>query len=84
MADFSSFFKLFQKNYRDIKRLDCPSVALILGVTGIVGNSLAEILQLDYVPGGPWKAYGVARRPRPSWNANHLPVEYIQCDVSDA
>ncbi|KAJ4822552.1 mitochondrial peripheral inner membrane protein [Turnera subulata] len=58
------------------------SVALVLGVTGIVGNSLAEILPLADTPGGPWKVYGVARRPRPDWNADH-PVEYIQCDLSD-
>ncbi|CAK9182856.1 unnamed protein product [Ilex paraguariensis] len=59
------------------------SVGLIIGVTGIVGNSLAEILPLSDTPGGPWKVYGVARRPRPVWNADH-PVEYIQCDISDA
>ncbi|KAK9287499.1 hypothetical protein L1049_015920 [Liquidambar formosana] len=58
------------------------SVGLIIGVTGIVGNSLAEILPLPDTPGGRWKVYGVARRPRPSWNADH-PIEYIQCDVSD-
>ncbi|WOH04791.1 hypothetical protein DCAR_0624203 [Daucus carota subsp. sativus] len=57
------------------------SVALVVGITGIVGNSLAEILLLPDTPGGPWKVYGVARRPRPPWNANH-PVEYIQCDIS--
>ncbi|KAJ7961940.1 3-oxo-Delta(4,5)-steroid 5-beta-reductase-like [Quillaja saponaria] len=59
------------------------SVGLVVGVTGIVGNSLAEILPLADTPGGPWKVYGVARRPRPSWNADH-PVEYIQCDISDS
>ncbi|KAF8410162.1 hypothetical protein HHK36_002684 [Tetracentron sinense] len=59
------------------------SVGLVIGVTGIVGNSLAEILPLSDTPGGPWKVYGVARRPRPSWNADH-PVEYIQCDISDS
>ncbi|CDO97253.1 unnamed protein product [Coffea canephora] len=58
------------------------SVALIVGVTGIVGNSLAEILPLADTPGGPWKVYGLARRPRPSWNADH-PIHYIQCDISD-
>ncbi|KAK5831909.1 3-oxo-Delta(4,5)-steroid 5-beta-reductase-like [Gossypium arboreum] len=58
------------------------SVGLIIGVTGIVGNSLAEILPLSDTPGGPWKVYGVARRPRPNWNVDH-PIEYIQCDVSD-
>ncbi|KAG9440275.1 hypothetical protein H6P81_020440 [Aristolochia fimbriata] len=59
------------------------SVGLIVGVTGIVGNSLAEILPLHDTPGGPWKVYGVARRPRPTWSADH-PIEYIQCDVGDA
>ncbi|KAI3465285.1 hypothetical protein Pfo_021948 [Paulownia fortunei] len=59
------------------------NVALIIGVTGIVGNSLAGILPVSDTPGGPWKVYGVARRPRPSWNVDH-PVQYIQCDVSDA
>ncbi|KAK2999202.1 hypothetical protein RJ639_022781 [Escallonia herrerae] len=59
------------------------SVGLIIGVTGIVGNSLAEILPLSDTPGGPWKVYGVARRPRPSWNTDH-PVDYIQCDISNA
>ncbi|XP_058189593.1 (S)-8-oxocitronellyl enol synthase ISY1-like [Rhododendron vialii] len=58
------------------------SVALIIGVTGIVGNSLAEILPLSDTPGGPWKVYGVARSPRPTWNADH-PIDYIQCDISD-
>ncbi|KAJ8773272.1 hypothetical protein K2173_028449 [Erythroxylum novogranatense] len=59
------------------------SVALVVGITGIVGNSLAEILPLSDTPGGPWKVYGVARYPRPFWNADHS-VEYIQCDVSDS
>lgn len=58
------------------------SVGLVIGVTGIVGNSLAEILPLADTPGGPWKVYGVARRERPPWNADH-PIDYIQCDVSD-
>ncbi|XP_003589112.2 (S)-8-oxocitronellyl enol synthase ISY1 [Medicago truncatula] len=58
------------------------NVALIIGVTGIVGNSLAEILPLKDTPVGPWKVYGVARRPRPMWNVDN-PVHYIQCDVSN-
>ncbi|CAJ2643925.1 (S)-8-oxocitronellyl enol synthase CYC2-like [Trifolium pratense] len=58
------------------------SVGLVIGITGIVGNSLAEILPLADTPGGRWKVYGVARRPRPSWNADH-PIEYIQCDITD-
>ncbi|XP_047327373.1 3-oxo-Delta(4,5)-steroid 5-beta-reductase-like [Impatiens glandulifera] len=67
----------------DAASLKYQSVALIIGVTGIVGNSLAEILPLSDTPGGPWKVYGVARRPRPSWNAD-FPVDYIQCDILDA
>lgn len=66
----------------DIPR-NYQSVGLVIGVTGIVGNSLSEILPLSDTPGGPWKVYGVARRPRPDWNADHL-IEYIQCDISDA
>jgi nucleoside-diphosphate-sugar epimerase len=58
------------------------NVALIIGVTGIVGNSLAEILPLKDTPGGPWKVYGVGRRPQPTWNADN-PIHYIQCDVSN-
>ncbi|KAL3843871.1 hypothetical protein ACJIZ3_001274 [Penstemon smallii] len=58
------------------------SVALIVGVTGISGNSLAEILPLSDTPGGPWKVYGVARRPRPTWTEDN-PINYIRCDISD-
>lgn len=57
-----------------------PSVALVIGVTGIVGISLAEILPQSNTPGGPWKVYGVARRRQPDWFVDS-PVEYIQCDV---
>ncbi|XP_031129812.1 3-oxo-Delta(4,5)-steroid 5-beta-reductase-like [Ipomoea triloba] len=75
-----------RKRFEEEGDVDAPlkphSVALIVGVTGIVGNSLAEILPLADTPGGPWKVYGVARRPRPPWNADH-PIEYIQCDISD-
>ncbi|XP_062020202.1 LOW QUALITY PROTEIN: 3-oxo-Delta(4,5)-steroid 5-beta-reductase-like [Rosa rugosa] len=67
---------------RKLTEDDTESVALVIGVTGIVGNSLAEILPLADTPGGPWKVYGIARRPRPNWNADH-PVDYIQCDISD-
>ncbi|CAI9115926.1 OLC1v1016943C3 [Oldenlandia corymbosa var. corymbosa] len=58
------------------------SVALIVGVTGIVGSSLAQVLTLPDTPNGPWKVYGVARRPRPSWFAK-TPLQYIQLDVSN-
>ncbi|KAH9310595.1 hypothetical protein KI387_025630, partial [Taxus chinensis] len=55
-------------------------VALVIGVTGIVGNSLAELLPSSDTPGGPWKVYGVARRTKPDWSTDNL-VHYIQCDV---
>ncbi|KAL5790477.1 hypothetical protein ACOSQ2_005365 [Xanthoceras sorbifolium] len=58
------------------------SVALIVGVTGIVGNSLAEILPLSDTPGGPWKVYGVACRPNPIWPVEYN-IEYIQCNISN-
>ncbi|XP_021728979.1 3-oxo-Delta(4,5)-steroid 5-beta-reductase-like [Chenopodium quinoa] len=74
--------KLDDSDYVAITSRNYQSVALVVGVTGIVGNSLAEILPLSDTPGGPWKVYGVARRPRPNWNSDH-PIEYIQCDVSD-
>lgn len=70
-----------------IENGDIPSkfqnVALIVGVTGISGNSLADILQLPTTPGGRWKVYGVARRPRPQWQFHHNHVQYIQCDMAD-
>ncbi|KAF3967847.1 hypothetical protein CMV_008197 [Castanea mollissima] len=72
--------KIYEEDYEAPRSYQ--SVGLVIGVTGIVGNSLAEILPLSNTPGGPWKVYGVARRPRPNWNKDH-PVEYIQCDVSD-
>lgn len=56
------------------------SVALVVGVTGIVGSALAEILPRSDTPGGPWKVYGVARRAQPDWFVNSG-VEYVQCDV---
>ncbi|CAH9054409.1 unnamed protein product [Cuscuta epithymum] len=61
------------------------NVALIIGVTGIVGASLAETLPRSNTPGGPWKVYGVARRPIRSWNTtdHHPPIEFVQCDITD-
>lgn len=66
---------------------DIPSryqnVALVVGVTGMSGNSLADILQLSTTPGGRWKVYGVGRRPQPEWQFHHNHVQYIQCDMAD-
>ncbi|CAM6015774.1 unnamed protein product [Sphagnum balticum] len=57
-----------------------PKVALIVGVTGIVGNTLADQLAEDNAPGGPWKVYGLARRPKPDW-LNQSNLIYIQCNL---
>ncbi|GLJ30620.1 hypothetical protein SUGI_0606350 [Cryptomeria japonica] len=70
-----------QQNVEDSAiKFDKQRVALIIGATGIVGNSLTEILPLSDTPSGPWKVYGVARRTKPDWSPE-TPVEYIQCDV---
>ncbi|KAJ8565424.1 hypothetical protein K7X08_008000 [Anisodus acutangulus] len=58
------------------------NVGLVIGVTGVVGNSLAETLSSTDTPGGPWKVYGVSRRGTPVCNI--AKVKYIQCDVSVA
>lgn len=42
-------------------------VALIVGVTGMVGHALARALKKTATLGGPWTVYGVSRRPLPSW-----------------
>ncbi|XP_042414772.1 (S)-8-oxocitronellyl enol synthase CYC1-like [Zingiber officinale] len=66
------------------------SVALVIGAsTDIVGSSLLDIFPLPDTPGGPWKVYGISRRPpNPSSfsyadDADSLPVRCIQCDVLD-
>ncbi|KAL5728675.1 Delta(4)-3-oxosteroid 5beta-reductase [Ranunculus cassubicifolius] len=70
-----------KKHFEEGGAKDYQNVALVLGVTGIVGNSLAEILPKSDTPGGPWKVYGVARRSRPPWRVD-CPIEYVQCDLS--
>ncbi len=59
-------------------------VALIAGVTGIVGNSLAaKLLQEPKAPeSSSWKVYGVARRSaKPDWLPESL--HYIGCNLLD-
>ncbi|KAK4390459.1 (S)-8-oxocitronellyl enol synthase [Sesamum angolense] len=60
---------------------ELPERCTYCGVTGIAGSGLAETLSLADTPGGPWKVYGVARRPCPEWLAN-LHVQYVQCDIA--
>ena len=60
------------------------SVALIIGVTGISGLSLAEALKNPTTPGSPWKVYGAARRPPPGWFPTALVDRYITFDALDS
>eukprot|EP00253_Pinus_taeda_P034679 PITA_34679 len=55
------------------------NVGLIVGVTGMVGSRLADILPTDDIQGGPWKVYGVAHGPI----SPHKNMHYIQCDLLD-
>ncbi|XVF28237.1 hypothetical protein REPUB_Repub15cG0012200 [Reevesia pubescens] len=60
-----------------------PFVALIVGVTGMAGLSLAEALKSPQALGGPWKVYGSALRPKPSWFPSSLLDGYIAFDAID-
>ncbi|KAL5784037.1 hypothetical protein ACOSQ2_006429 [Xanthoceras sorbifolium] len=61
-------------------------VALIVGVTGMAGLAIAESLMNPTTPfpGGPWKVYGAARRPMPTWFASSLVHDYITFDALDS
>ncbi|XP_068660365.1 (S)-8-oxocitronellyl enol synthase CYC2-like [Aristolochia californica] len=59
------------------------SVALVVGVTGIVGFALAEALKKPTARGGPWRVYGSARRPTPDWFPPFLLDGFIQFDTLD-
>ncbi|KAK9288778.1 hypothetical protein L1049_017242 [Liquidambar formosana] len=61
-----------------------PSVALIVGVTGMAGLSLAEALKMPAALGGPWKVFGTARRPKPSWFPSSIIDGYISFDATDS
>ncbi|XP_071698654.1 (S)-8-oxocitronellyl enol synthase CYC2-like [Rutidosis leptorrhynchoides] len=59
------------------------NVALIVGVTGMVGVSLIECLKKPTVLGGPWTVYGVSRQPLPTWFLSSLLNKYINLDTLD-
>ncbi|KAJ4844643.1 hypothetical protein Tsubulata_033630, partial [Turnera subulata] len=59
------------------------SVALIVGVTGMAGLSLAEALKKPTAAGSPWKVYGVARRQLPAWFPSALLDVFISADALD-
>ncbi|KAI3723994.1 hypothetical protein L2E82_35758 [Cichorium intybus] len=60
-----------------------PRVALIAGVTGMVGVSLTEALKMPLALGGPWTVYGVSRRPLPIWFPSSLLDKHIILDTLD-
>ncbi|CAJ1940894.1 unnamed protein product [Sphenostylis stenocarpa] len=60
------------------------SVALVVGVTGLTGLSLVQALKQPNCPGGPWKVYGVARRPPPSWFPSSIIDRFITFDAIDS
>ncbi|GJT27946.1 3-oxo-delta(4,5)-steroid 5-beta-reductase-like protein [Tanacetum coccineum] len=65
---------MFQANYNS-------PVALIAGVTGMVGVALTEALKKPTALGGPWKVYGVSRRLLPTWFPSSLLDKYITLDT---
>ncbi|KAL2338970.1 hypothetical protein Fmac_013416 [Flemingia macrophylla] len=58
-------------------------VALVVGVTGVTGLSLAQALKQPNSLGGPWRVYGAARRPRPSWFPPSIVDHFITFDAVD-
>ncbi|CAI9263276.1 unnamed protein product [Lactuca saligna] len=58
-----------------------PSIALIVGVTGMVGVTLTEALKMPMALGGPWTVYGVSRRALPTWFPSSLLDKHIILDT---
>ncbi|GLT99034.1 hypothetical protein SLE2022_165020 [Rubroshorea leprosula] len=61
-----------------------PLVALVVGVTGMAGLSLAEALKSPNALGSPWKVYGCARRPIPGWFPDSIIDKYLTFDAMNA
>ncbi|XP_021837225.2 (S)-8-oxocitronellyl enol synthase CYC2-like [Spinacia oleracea] len=57
------------------------SVALIIGVTGMAGLSIAQALKSPTAQGGPWLVYGAARRPKPTWFPSSTVDHFITFDA---
>lgn len=60
------------------------NVALIIGVTGMAGLSLAKALKSPNALGSPWQVYGMARRPEPSWFPSSIVDKYITFDATNS
>lgn len=59
------------------------SVALIVGVTGMVGFSLAQALKEPAAPASPWTVYGSSRRPPPASFPDETLDRFVQLDALD-
>ncbi|KAL2338973.1 hypothetical protein Fmac_013419 [Flemingia macrophylla] len=59
-------------------------VALVVGVTGVTGLSLAQALKQPNSLGGPWRVYGAARRPQPTWFPPSIVDHFITFDAVDS
>ncbi|KAK7363512.1 hypothetical protein VNO77_05656 [Canavalia gladiata] len=59
-------------------------VALVVGVTGMAGLSIAQALKQPNSLGGPWKVYGMARRAPPSWFPSSIVDHFITIDAVDS
>ncbi|AES89376.1 putative oxidoreductase [Medicago truncatula] len=57
------------------------SVALVVGVTGMAGLSLAKALKQPDCLGGPWKVYGAARRSADGWFPSSILDGFITFDA---
>ncbi|XP_010671934.1 3-oxo-Delta(4,5)-steroid 5-beta-reductase [Beta vulgaris subsp. vulgaris] len=55
--------------------------ALVVGVTGMAGLSIAQALRNPTAQGGPWLIYGAARRPKPTWFPSSAVDHYITFDA---
>ncbi|KAK7264687.1 hypothetical protein RJT34_32297 [Clitoria ternatea] len=60
-----------------------PFVALVVGVTGMAGLSIAQALKQPNCLGGPWKVYGAARRTPPTWFPPSTVDHFIAFDAVD-
>jgi nucleoside-diphosphate-sugar epimerase len=56
-------------------------VALVVGVTGMAGLSLAEALKQPDSLGAPWKVYGAARRSPDDWFPSSILDGFITFDA---
>ncbi|MCO5608452.1 hypothetical protein L7F22_062662 [Adiantum nelumboides] len=66
----------------DMKTDREKKVALIAGVTGMVGASLAKLLLKNDAGSFSWKVYGVSRHRVPTW-MQEPPFHHICCDLLD-